>query len=110
MNQLVVSVNDSNRVVYLGFEYKNIVVPQGFEFNGNSIPRAFNWFLGKYEYLQASCVHDYLYNSRSNKLNISRKQADEIYKKILIELGCPKLKAHICYFFIRFFGSKYYKK
>ncbi|MBK2258992.1 DUF1353 domain-containing protein [Francisella philomiragia] len=134
MDHLVVSVNGDNRVVYQEFRYKDIIVPKGFTFNGNSIPRFFRWFLGKYEYLEASCVHDYLYTKQSNDLEIekpklykftgrnvthwyykpflfkiNRKDADKIYKSILIELGCPALKAYICYLFIRLFGQLYYK-
>lgn len=120
MNQLVVLVNGDDRVVYQDFRYKDIIVPKGFLFNGNSIPRLFRWFLGKYEYLEASCIHDYLYDTKSNHLNKTKKQADIIYINIIIRLSTKssksyitlklkKIRANIIYFFIKEFGHKYYK-
>ncbi|WP_265658590.1 DUF1353 domain-containing protein [Francisella philomiragia] len=120
MNQLVVLVNGDDRVVYQDFRYKDIVVPKGFVFNGNSIPRLFRWFLGKYEYLEASCIHDYLYDTKSNHLKKSKKQADTIYINIIIRLSTKssksyitlklkKIRANIIYFFIKEFGHKHYK-
>ncbi|MBY7733483.1 DUF1353 domain-containing protein [Francisella philomiragia] len=120
MNQLVVSVNGNDRVVYQDFRYKDIVVPKGFVFNGNSIPRLFRWFLGKYEYLEASCIHDYLYDTKSDHLKKTKKQADIIYMNLIIRLSTKnnkndmafklkKMRAGIIYFFIKEFGHKYYK-
>ena len=110
MNNLVVLIKLDLRELYFDFNYRNITVPQGFVFDGNSVPRLFRPFLGQYDYAQASCIHDYLYNTESDYMNISRKQADDIYKNHLIQLGCQKYKACIAYFAVRLFGSKFYKK
>lgn len=109
INNLIVSIQADKRVLYAGFEHKGITVPQGFTFNGNSIPKAFRFFLGQYDYLQASCVHDYLYNTKSDYLNVSRKEADIIYRDYLVELGYSKYKAYVCYGFVRIFGKMKFK-
>ncbi len=109
INKLYVVINNIKTLTLTShFVYKNIVVPSGFIYDGNSIPRAFRWFLGKFEYMRASCVHDWLYDVRCTN-NINRKQADNIYRDMLIELGVSKIKANIAYVAIRLFGEKYYK-
>ena len=92
------------------FKYKDIIVPKGFSFDGNTVPRWARFFIGQYEYIQASCIHDYLYNKDTNYLNISRYEADNIYKVMLIDMGFDKYKAMVCYYLIRLIGFRRFRK
>lgn len=81
-----------NRILIKEFIYKNIVVPIKFVTDGNTIFRLLWWFLGKYEFPQASLTHDFLYSKDSDYLSISRFRADFIFKSILIKLARYKYK------------------
>ena len=110
MNNLFLLITqDQQRILTSDFIYKSLTVPEGFTFNGNSVPKWARFFLGQYDYIQASCVHDYLY-SQNAEYSTTRYYADNIYREILINLGFKKYKANIAYICIRLFGKKFYKK
>ncbi len=92
------------------FKYLNVEVEYGFYVNGNNVPRLFRWVTGKYAYLQASAIHDKLYDGYCRVFGYTRKSADKLYKDMIIGLGCNKFKANLIYLSIRLFGKKYFKK
>lgn len=107
---LKVGVIEDLRVVLEDFVYKDITVPKGFVFNGNSVPRFARPILGQYDYLECSCVHDFLYDKESDYLRLTRKYADKLYKNMLIEFGCSRLASKTYYIFLRLIGWRKFKK
>lgn len=90
-------------------------------FDGNSVPRIFKPFLGQYECIQASCLHDYLYDKKSDIYRVSRKEADKIYKEILDVLSIHDndklfinllkiIRNDIVYCVVRAIGFRRFKK
>lgn len=100
-------------------EYK---IHKGFIWDGASISPFLAWFMRRDGICRAaSCIHDFLYTygcidvryyqSKSKYFTGSmytRKEADELFRDVLIESGYPKWKAKIAYRAVRMFGSKYW--
>lgn len=105
----IMITKEQNKFIINYFVHKDIIVPKYFCFNGHSVPRILRPFLGQFDYIQASLVHDFLYNEASDNYNISRKEADVVYLNMLKELGCNKLISNCSYLAVRLFGRKYYK-
>lgn len=86
------------------------VIPNGFQTDGASIPR-FLWRLCGYPLqaprIYAAIVHDYLY---SGFLPVSRAEADDIYRRLLVQYGWGSWKARIEYLALRMFGASHYKE
>ena len=80
-------------------------VPTGFIFDGNSLPRFLWLFSTPADYLEAGCVHDYLY--RTGK--VSRKIADQTYQEILTYLKANRVRTKLRYVGLRLFGGKAYR-
>ena len=84
-------------------------VPVGFEWNGASIPRAAWTALGITPFdprvMRASCVHDWFYTLQ----NGSRRAADELFRKMLIEDGISEPDSYVMYLAVRQFGTAYWK-
>lgn len=113
-------VSPYNITVEIDNQKYTITVPASFTYDGASIPRIF-WQLGSpYDscYDSPSCVHDYLYRKQSdgqvlkeNKfVTIPRKNADKIYRKLLIQNGNSKPKSYFIYGIVRIFGWMFFKK
>lgn len=86
--------------------YIKVVVPSGFITNLSSVPRIpfiFTIFGGYGDY--ASVFHDWLYHSKE----LSRKESDKIFKKLLIETGNSKWRSELMYLSVRLFGWLYWK-
>lgn len=87
-------------VVY-GYE-----IPQGFITDFASVPRSL-WNvlppLGKHN--RAALLHDYLYDHRIG----TRKQADLLFLKIMLNDGVNPIQAHIMYWGVRIGGLKWWK-
>lgn len=82
---------------------KIVKVPEGFLSDGASIPRVF-WFwaspIGRHA--QAAILHDYLCEyltilEDGKPVEITRKEADQIFKESLLVLGVSNSKANIMY-------------
>ena len=52
--------------------------------------------------LYAALIHDYLYAGQDPEA--TRKEADELYRKLQIALGVSRIKAWVEWFFLRLFG------
>lgn len=81
-----------------------IEVPAGFLFDGNSLPRLAWIVRPKTEYLEAGCVHDFLY-----RYGKDRKLADRVYEEILESMGMNKAERKTWYFALRMFGGHAFK-
>jgi len=81
------------------------VVPASFTTDFASVPRAF-WNIvpptGKYT--KAAVLHDWLYSSHE----VSRKDADGIFLRVMKESGVGLIKRHMMYRAVRLFGRKAY--
>lgn len=87
------------------FTYNDITVPEGFETDLASIPYGFQWIIPKGGPMTvAAVVHNYLYRTREK----SRKEADDIFLKILEELGVSFWKRFTMYLGVRSFGQAAY--
>jgi hypothetical protein len=97
-----------NMAVYI----EGIYIPMGFEWNGASIPR-FLWpILGSPfapEMMVASLVHDYLYSKVSAGYIISRREADKIFRKLLMANGMDEETAETLYTGVRVGGRSHYQ-
>jgi Protein of unknown function (DUF1353) len=99
---------DCNILVTIGNQDYDIWVPEGFIYDGASIPSYF-WdavytpFTPKV--MRGALVHDWLYYTHHvQKEPVSRKIADDIFKKALVEDGIESLKATMIYLAVRFWG------
>lgn len=88
---------------------KKYIIPKGFVSNGASVPAVF-WGVitpcidGRT--IMSAVIHDYLYATGI----VARHEADDIFLHYLLKNKFPKIKSYICYFAVRIFGKKYYKK
>lgn len=89
-----------------------IRVPARYCFDGASIPRIFWRVIGHPwgEYREAACVHDWLYSDgHIAHPEIERKQADQIFRRIMLEVGISRRKAAIMYRAVRIGGGRAWK-
>lgn len=91
-----------------GYKY-GFAVPEDFSWDGASIPRVAWSAIGFTPFhprlMRASCIHDYLYTIKKG----SRRDADELFQKILIEDGVMEHAAGTMYRAVRNFGSYIWK-
>jgi hypothetical protein len=92
-------------VYYSAILGREIVIPEGFEFNGNSIPRPWWVISTPAEYLEAGCIHDWLYLTKE----VSRWEADRVYKEALALLKLHPFRRMGRYLVLRLFGWLAYK-
>lgn len=95
----------------------DLVVPKGFIYDGASVPR-WLWSVSGLGidglHRAAALVHDFIYehqgyfedNDTGADIEISRKEADLIFKKILKEVGISSHKIFMAYYGVRLFGQK----
>ena len=111
LTPLVVEVMPSGKRfrLYNSFTYHvaragvNIRVPAGFETDFASIPRIFRIIIPKLgRYNKAAVIHDYIY--QSDRLQLSRKQADQVFLDAMADLGVPKWKRTLMYWAVRIGG------
>lgn len=93
-----------------------IKIPKGFITDGASVPRIFWIYLPRFgKYTKAAIVHDYLYKGCGSayeqfgisgyfSINITRKESDLIFKKIMKVSGVNKVKCWLMYNAVRIFG------
>ena len=102
-----------NRVILEDYTYENgkyiITVKAGFNTDGASIPKAF-WsilsspFDGAVTY--GAVIHDGLYT----KMQLPRKECDNLLREMALEKGYNKIKAFLVYYAVRMFGGSHWKK
>ena len=84
--------------------WDHFFVPDGFITDMASVPRLF-WILipptGRYS--KATVIHDWLYTSHQ----VSRKDADGIFRRILRESGVAKWRRFTMYWAVRLFGRRF---
>lgn len=77
-----------------------IFIEEGFVFDGASIPRIFWSIIGgnfQPEFLAPSLVHDYLCVTG----NVERKEADKIFRELLLMNDVPEFRAALMYRAVR---------
>lgn len=88
--------------VYKDLSYRDIYIPKGFVTNGANIPRVY-WSLfppNSPEYLSAVVIHDYMC---ANVSKYGYKKADRYFYDAMIEIGVPKWKAELFYFWVKWY-------
>ena len=86
-----------------------VIIPQGFLTDGASVPRVFWTFFPSWgAYGQAATVHDflceYLIISDNGKIrNITRKECDEYFLKLMTELQVGKISRTLMYWGVSMF-------
>lgn len=112
----------SSPLIYLDSKQGLIEAPRDFETNYASIPKAVpQWWLDQDDPLirEPSVIHDWLY-SVDCPLDLSRKEADEVLLRAMLEVGVRptnnwyrnfmnKLKAKSAYRSVRIAGSAFWK-
>ena len=103
MDRVIVKPYSKDRFeVVEEFRYGLIKVPVGFKTNGADVPRVF-WSLfppNSPEYLSAVVLHDYMC---ANKRVFGYELADKLFYEVLIEIGVPKWKAKLFYFWVKWY-------
>lgn len=89
---------------------RNIKVPAGFKTDYASIPRAFQLFIPKVaRHRYAAVVHDWLYNRESPYVNMTRKEADDIFLEAMADLQVSPWMRWTMYSAVRAFGWALFK-
>ena len=89
---------------------EGVKIAKGFEWDGASIPKLFWTEIGSPfspKFMAPSMVHDYLYVV-GDKSGYSRKEADKLFKKLLIANGVSKELAETMYAGVRIGGKSHY--
>ncbi len=105
--------NGKKRLLLADYTYENdkyiITLKPGFVTDGASIPKAF-WailsspFEGPLVY--GAMIHDGLYT----KMQLPRKECDELLREMALEQGYNKIKADLVYDAVRLFGGSHWNK
>jgi hypothetical protein len=87
-------------------EFFGYTVPKGFITDGATVPRA-AWALlpPVHEYFPSAVLHDWLI-----EMDYPRKQADQVFRDSMIELGVNKYRARIMYAAVRAYAIVFRKK
>lgn len=89
------------------YEYDCWVVPVGFEYDGASILRI-GWGITYTPFhpkvMVAALLHDYFYGHEI----MSRKEADDIFKDILLKCGADPERVELMYHAVRMFGGSHF--
>jgi hypothetical protein len=93
-------------VVTKNFTINEYTIPKGFITDIDSVPRIpFIYSTFKDRAIQASVLHDYLYSIR-----MPRKQADEVYYRVMVNTNVRKIYRLPIYSAVRLFGWIFYPK
>ncbi len=91
----------STRFIFVDGDRQVIEVPPGFRTDWNSAPRGTWNLFAPMDYAEAGLIHDAVYRDPCGR---SRKDADQIHRRILEVLGCPWWKRHAAYVALRLGG------
>ena len=103
MDRVVVQPIDKDKFrVYKELSYQGIYIPKGFVTNGANIPRLFWSFFppNSPEYLSAVVIHDYMC---ANVATYGYEKADRYFFDAMLEIGVPKWKAKLFYFWVKWY-------
>ena len=102
-----------DKFIYTDDDYY-IIVPVHFFSDFASVPWIFRGMIARDEggMRKASVIHDWLYNIKSTPFHpyITKKNADSIFLKIMLETDLSRFKAYSAYYAVKFFGNSHYKK
>lgn len=93
----------------------DILVPDGFEFDLSSVPRIFWRLVAPFELsIAAPLLHDFLYRHRGDPppgavvppRTYSRKEVDDLFKRIMKQEGVPGWRWRLAYAAVRVFGQR----
>ena len=114
MIKVSVHRSDEQGNVYTLLEPLNcadLTIPAGFPSDGASVPRFF-WRLvfppGDPSALRAAVIHDYIY--RHHPSGWTRKDADDLFRDLLIQDGTSLFRANAAYYAVRLFGGRSWSK
>ena len=97
---------------------RTIVVPAGFVFDLSSVPRALWWLIAPFELsIVAPLLHDYIYEhggdlppgSVTPPHVYTRKEADDLFRRVMEQEGVPAWRRALAYSAVRLFGGKAWK-
>ena len=112
MNRVVLKPYSKDQFIVVGeYRYKEWIVPEGYITDGASVPRIF-WSIfppNRPEYLSAAVLHDHLTDLAQNG-QITFKEADDIFREALCELGVSKWKVWVLYASVRAYHTLRYRK
>lgn len=97
------------RILLRAKEVRGFVVPRGFVWDGCSIPGIVRGVIGTpYDGPQrdAGLLHDYLYET----WKVTRKDADELFYRQLLDDGASRAKAYLMWSAVRLFAAGHYKQ
>lgn len=112
---ILTTTNGEKFILEKTYKYKVnglvITIPEGFETDLASVPKVFRNIVNSYgkNYTRASIVHDWLY-SKECDIDITRKQADDIFLQIMKERGVNFIKRQAIYLAVRTFGKSHFRK
>ena len=89
---------------------EGVKIPKDFEWDGASIPRIFWEEIGSPfspKFMVPSLVHDYLYSVGTSS-GLNRRQADKLFKKLLLANGVDESLAETMYTGVRVGGGRHY--
>jgi len=116
-NLQVAMVRHSNdRTLLQQFVYEDeelgfIVVPKGFTTNYASIPTVVpRWWIDQDDRIirGASVVHDFVYSTKC-QIDCTRRQADYVLYRAMLELKASKIKALSALYSVRLCGQSHWK-
>jgi Protein of unknown function (DUF1353) len=88
-------------LVYQG-KTQRFVIPKGHRTDFASVPRPFVWFLPRYgRYTPAAVLHDYLWSDAVPAGQLTRADADGIFRRAMRELKVPFLRRWIMWAAVR---------
>lgn len=97
--------------VYSAVLDDQIQVAEGFEFDGESIPLCMQTLVRPFgQSRRGACVHDWLYHhggyyrADSSFVRVTREQADEVYRELILAKGLAPWRATMRYTILRLVG------
>lgn len=105
--------------LHTDYSYDGLTVPAGFEYDGASVPRVLWTLTGLLPdgiHRPAALIHDYLYRQGGHctRYNLpfrySRRHADRMFRRMLIDLGVMKWRVVILYLGVRLYGATSFGK
>lgn len=100
--------------VYFSINGQQYIIPVGFEWDGATGAGWLTRFLVGLNRFggmdRATCIHDWIYESEGkfSQGNITRKQADGLFKNELYKAGYEGFRLNAIYRSVRFFGFFYW--
>ena len=121
LNMVLEIVQDDLKFVFkINGNQKTFFIPYKFQYDSASIPRGLSIFALTTEkaYIVSGLIHDYLYRNLLDTKDVSRKEADLIFKIVLKYLLQKEeynkiytfIVPQIAYLSVKFLASKYFKK